>query len=137
MYPGERYAKISVYNLKMQKFTKGLVQITDLLEPPLCIMDYGNFLEPPPPPIICYTKGGGSNKSLRNNPFCKLMYPGERYAKISVYNLKMQKFTKGLVQITDLLEPPLCIMDYGNFLEPPPPPPYNLLYKGGWFQQIP
>ena len=50
----------------------------------------------------------------------------------------MQKFTKGLVQITDLLENPLCIMYYGGggvlpkkFLEPPPwnhPP----LYKGGW-----
>ena len=26
-----------------------------------------------------YTKGGGSNKSLRNNLFCKLMYSGERY----------------------------------------------------------
>ena len=31
------------------------------------------------PPIIHYTKGGGSNKSLRNNLFRKLMYSGERY----------------------------------------------------------
>ena len=82
-----------------------------------------------PPPIIHYTlyKGGGSNKSLRNNLFCKLMYPGERYARISVYNLKMQKFTKGLVKKQFHWNHPLCIMDYvgggvvpRNFLEPPP-----------------
>ena len=63
---------------------------------------------PPPHNNPLYKGGGdGSNKSLRNNLFCKLMYSGGKiYAKISVYNLKMQKFTKGLVQITDLLEPP-------------------------------
>ena len=53
----------------------------------------------------------------------------------------MQKFTKGLVQITDLLEPPPLYNGlWGgvvprNFLDPPPPP-RNPLYKGGWFQQI-
>ena len=34
-----------------------------------------------------YRVGGGSNKSLRNNPFCKLMYFGERYMlNISLMN---------------------------------------------------
>ena len=53
----------------MQKFTKGLVQITDLLEPPPLYNGlWGgvvprNFLEHPPPPVIHYTKEGGSNKS--------------------------------------------------------------------------
>ena len=53
----------------------------------------------------------------------------------------MQKFTKGLVQITDLLEPPPLYNGlWGggvvprNFLEPLT---LNPLYKGGWFQQIP
>ena len=72
----------------MQKFTKGLVQITDLLEPPPLYNGFGGgggskkFLGTTPPPIIHYTKGGGSNKSLRNNPFCKLIYFGERYMQI-------------------------------------------------------
>ena len=40
----------------------------------------------------------------------------------------MQKITKGLVQITDLLEPPSLYNELWlgvvprNFLEPPPPP---------------
>ena len=54
----------------------------------------------------------------------------------------MQKFTKCLVQITDLFNHPLSLYNglWGggvvprNFLEPPP---HNPLYKGGWFQQIP
>ena len=54
----------------------------------------------------------------------------------------MQKLTKGLVQITDLLEPPplyngLWGGGSKKFLGTTPPPPHNPLYKGGWFQQIP
>ena len=53
----------------------------------------------------------------------------------------MQKFTKGLVQITDLFNHPLSLYNglWGGgskkFLGTPPP--HNPLYKGGWFQQIP
>ena len=64
----------------MQKNTKGLVQITDLLEPPPLyngLWGGGGYKKclgtTPPPPIIHYTKGCCSNKSLRNSPFCKLM----------------------------------------------------------------
>ena len=38
---------------------------------------YFNITTPPPHNPL-YT-GSGSNKSLRNNLFCKLMYSGERY----------------------------------------------------------
>ena len=51
----------------------------------------------------------------------------------------MQIFSKGLVQITDLLENPLCIMYYGggcfqknSWNHPPGTTPHNPLYKGGW-----
>ena len=66
----------------MQKFTKVLVQITDLLQPPPLynglwgggVVVPRNILEPPPPHNPLYKGGGGgSKKSLRNNPFCKLM----------------------------------------------------------------
>ena len=53
----------------MQKITKGLVQITDLLQPPSL---YNGL----------WGGGGGSKKSLRNNPFCKLIYFGERYMQM-------------------------------------------------------
>ena len=40
-------------------------------------VEYFNVTTPPPHNPLY--KGGGSNKSLRNNPFCKLMYFGETY----------------------------------------------------------
>ena len=50
----------------------------------------------------------------------------------------MQKFTKGLVQITDLLEPPPLYNGLwgGGGSKKFLGPPRNPLYKGGWFQQI-
>ena len=52
----------------------------------------------------------------------------------------MQKFTKGLVQITDLLEPPPLYNGLwgggGGSKKFLGTPPRNPLYKGGWFQQI-
>ena len=53
----------------MQKFTKGLVQITDLLEPPPLYNGLwgggggSKIFLGTPPPVIHYTKEGGSNKS--------------------------------------------------------------------------
>ena len=44
-------------------------------------VEYFNITTPPPHNPL-HKGGGGYNKSLRNNPFCKLIYFGERYMQI-------------------------------------------------------